>query len=187
MLSRHKLAAGGMMVPWHCCLSLACSCNSGDLSGWMTAPQFCGPPPTGGLSWQRGGGRCLLIVATQVGGWVDDGALASLSVPCSLVRQQWWWGGQRFLGIIWCPSLSSATMALVAGRTTVPAHWRENESAAGWTWCSLAGATARRWQSGGGCLPAGVTTSWRRIGRWCLDIVDHPLLAGMTTRWWRGG
>ena len=174
-------------MPWHRCLFLARSCDSGDSSGWMTVPQLWGPSPTGWLSWQRGGGRCLLVVATQVGGWVDNGALASLSVPCSLVQQQWWRGGRRCLGIIWRPSLSSATMASVAGRTTVPARWRDNESAAGRTWCSLVGATTRRWQGGGGCSPAGATTSRRRIGRRCLDIVGHPLLAGMTTSRWRGG
>ena len=57
-------------------------------AGQMTVPRLCGPSPTCWLSWQRGGGQCSLVVATQVGGWADDAALVSLSVPCSNVQQR---------------------------------------------------------------------------------------------------
>ena len=123
----------------------------------------------------------------------DDELVAGWTMVLALcVTTSWLRGGRR------CPATTrlwregqrfSLAGAMTSRRwqTTVPAHWRDNESAAGQTWCSLAGATTRRWQGGGGCLPAGATMGRRRIGRRCLDIVGHPLLAGMTTSWWQVG
>ena len=115
-------------MPGHRCLSLARLCDSGDSPGRMMVPQLCGPSSTCWLSWQRGGGRCSLVVATQVGGWADGGALASLSVPCLLVRQRRWRGGGRCLGII-CTSLNGHDTQ--AERSTDLCHGTGNVQASG--------------------------------------------------------
>ena len=105
MLARRRndeSVAGQMTVPWLCRRSLTCRLSRQQCRRW-------------------GGGQCLLVGTKHVGVEADDGALASLSVPCSLVRQRRWRGGRRCLGIVGRPSLSGAMMALAAGRTTVAA------------------------------------------------------------------
>ena len=87
------------------------------VAGRMTVPWLCGPSPTCWLSWQRGGGRCSLIVLTQVGGWADDGALALLSVPCLLVQQRRLVGVDDSSSALW--AIPDWLAELAAGRRTM--------------------------------------------------------------------
>ena len=76
---------------------LARRCNDESVAGRMTVPWLCRRSLTCWLSRQRcrhwGGGQCLLVGATHIGVEADNGALASLAVPCLLVRQRRWQGG----------------------------------------------------------------------------------------------
>ena len=108
-------------------------CDSGDSPGRMTVPQLCGPSPTCWLSWQRGGGRSSLVVATQVGGWADDGAWASLSVTCSLVRQRRLAGADDGASALW--AILDLLAELAAGRRTVLACCRDTSRRLGGLWC----------------------------------------------------
>ena len=95
-------------------------CGDKRAAGRMMVPRLCGPSPIFWLSWQRGGGRCSLVVATQVGGWGDDGALALLSVPCLLVQQRRLVGVDDGSSVLWATPDWRAELA--AGRRTMLAH-----------------------------------------------------------------
>ena len=158
----------------------------------MTVLQLCGPSPTCWLSWQRGGGRCSLVVATQVGGRVDDGALASLSVPCLLVRQRRLAGADDGASALWgipgggvgaedgaLASLfvpcSLAQGASVAEWTTVPACWHDRDCA---HWLA-------RQQVGGGSDNGACSLAQQQVGSGAVIVLtgwrDAKSAAGRRT------
>ena len=91
----------------------------------------------------------MLVGATHLGIEADNGALASVSVPCLLVQQRWWRGGRQCLGIVglprslaqlWCWQRCNDKPAV--GRMVVLAHWSDDESLAGWV------RVFARWRNG---------------------------------------
>ena len=124
-----KSVVGQMTVPWLCRLSLTCCLSR----------QQC---------WRWGGGQCLLVGATHVGIKADDGALASVSVPCLLVQQRRWRGGRRCLGIVGLPcSLAQQWRWRQGGRRCLIADTTTSQQRVR-RWCSLTGVTTNHWRVG---------------------------------------
>ena len=125
--------------------------NGESVAGQMTVPRLCRLSLTCYLSRQRcrrrGGGQCLLVGATHVGIEADDGALASVSVPCLLVQRRWR-GGRRCLGIVGlsCP-LAQRWRRRRGRRRCLIADATTSQQRVG-RWCSLTGVTTNRWRVG---------------------------------------